>query len=502
MHKGRGAGVALWVVCLMLLVAPFPIAFHFYHRDVLPPRLGTPAADTVGIDLAGNGFPAGSGAAPIVLAYHDIGTDSSSKYTIAPEEFEAQMSALDAAGYRSITADQFLSYIDGANVPPHSVLITFDDGTSGLWTYADKILERHRFTAVSFLITRLVGTNQPYYLTWRQIAAMQDSGRWDFGSHTQDLHHRVRSTPAGVPGAALTQRKWLPEAGRTETHAEFIARIRADLAGSIDDLTAHGLPRPALFAYPFSENETGDGDGTSQDASTVVHSLFPVTFVNNAPMLTTSRRQSRNGVVNRIELTDTDTPQSLLDRLARTTTIPITDDIDLANAARWTDEAGNIADITVDGRTVRLAAPSATYARAAFAPRKTADWVEYTISATIAGLDPDANPTDTIAVRTGSPEQILVRVSRNFVTISRGAFSATEPLFESRLAASDRHRVDVHVGDRSTDITIDGTPLFSQLVSGPTEAATGGFTFAGDRRSTADPFAPFTGVAVLPDAVS
>ncbi|WP_182348406.1 polysaccharide deacetylase family protein [Tomitella gaofuii] len=490
----------------MILAAPFPIAFHFYHREVLPPRLSTPRADAAGIDLAGNGFPAGSGAAPIVLAYHDIAPNSSSKYSITPEAFEAQMSALDSAGYRTITADQFLRYIDGADVPPHSVLITFDDGTDGLWTYADKILERHRFTAVSFLITGLVGTNQPYYLTWQQIAAMQDSGRWDFGSHTRDLHHRISSTPTGEPGAALTRRKWLPAEGRAETQSEFLARIRTDLTGSIDDLTTHGLPRPELFAYPFSENEAGgdaeDGNGSSVDASTVVHALFRVSFVNNAPMLTTSRRQIRDGVVNRIELTDSDSPQSLLNRMRRTTTIPVTEDVDIADRARWIDETGQTADVTVDGRTVHLTATAATYARASFAPRKTADWTDYTISTTITGLDPDANPTDTIAVRTGSPEQILVRVSRSFVTVSRGEFSATEVLYESRLAASERHRVDVHVSDRSTDITIDGAPLYSHPVSGPPEAATGGFTFAGDRRSAADPFALFSGVAIRPDADS
>ena len=316
-EPGRGAGAVLWVVCLIVLIAPFPVAYHFNHRDTLPPRVSTPAAHVAPAGVASAGLPAGA-SAPVVLAYHNIASESPSKYSITPEAFEAQMAALAAAGYRSITADEFLDYVDGRPVPRRSVLITFDDGTDGLWTYADEILERHGFTGVSFIITGFVGTRRPYYLTWPQITAMRDSGRWDFGSHTRDLHRRVPIDATGTTGAALSRRRWLPEQDRTETAAEHVERVRGDLIGSIDDMTAHGLPRPQLFAYPFSEGVSTDsaaGD-TAHEASAVVHSLFRVSMVNNAPGLTASRRQARRGMVDRLELTDTDTPQTLLAKLA------------------------------------------------------------------------------------------------------------------------------------------------------------------------------------------
>ena len=136
--------------------------------------------------------PAGTGAEPVVLTYHDISPDAhGSDYVVSPKRFAAEMKMLHRAGYHTLGAADVLRYRQGGDVPPRSVVITFDDGTKGLWTYADPVLERYGFSAISFLITGRVGTHQPYYLTWPEVSRMQASGRWDFESHTHALHRKI-----------------------------------------------------------------------------------------------------------------------------------------------------------------------------------------------------------------------------------------------------------------------------------------------------------------------
>ena len=83
-------------------------------------------------------------------------------------------------------------------MPPHSVMITFDDGAKGVWQYADPVLARYDLHATAFIITGFVGTHAPYYMTWDEIAELHDSGRWDIEAHTHLGHVQVprRTTTA------------------------------------------------------------------------------------------------------------------------------------------------------------------------------------------------------------------------------------------------------------------------------------------------------------------
>ncbi len=246
------------LLSVALVAGIFAASFVYnWWVDNHTPQVTTPAGTIAPKDLAVyRAFAADAPAtppAPVVLTYHDLspGPDDG-RYTVTPDRFEAQMHMLSEAGYRSLTADQFVSYVQGKWQPQgRTVLVTFDDGTSGLWVYADKILERYGLHGVTFLITGSVGTNHPYYLTWRQAQQMHDSGRWDFGSHTAALHVRAPTESDGKDRPVLTNRLDLGE-GRVETLTAFKARVRADLTASKVAITDHGLPAPRLFAWPFS----------------------------------------------------------------------------------------------------------------------------------------------------------------------------------------------------------------------------------------------------------
>ena len=89
-------------------------------------------------------------------------------------------------------------------------MITFDDGATGVWQYADPVLKRLDMHAIAFIITGFVGTHAPYYMTWDQITELHNSGRWDMEAHTHLGHVQVPSDNNGNEGPFLTTGRGCP----------------------------------------------------------------------------------------------------------------------------------------------------------------------------------------------------------------------------------------------------------------------------------------------------
>jgi len=244
------------LIVLAVMAVPVGVGIRWWPSDV-GQRTTTPAAQLSASQLTAYANFASSEpvAAPLVISYHDIEPEgsSASPYTVSPAALEEHMAMLKAAGFTSITAEQMVAYLDGEPIPPRSVLITFDDGAKGIWRFADRILERHGFHATAFIITSSVGTRQPYYLTWHEMRRMRDSGRWDFGGHTDDGHRYIQGgSDDNDSGPYLLTREWLGDAGRLETLDEWRRRVTADLDASIARMADEGFERPLLFAHPFA----------------------------------------------------------------------------------------------------------------------------------------------------------------------------------------------------------------------------------------------------------
>jgi hypothetical protein len=135
-----------------------------------------------------------------VLNYHRVADNVNNPLTLSTEEFNEQMDYLYQHGYKDITPDDLLSYLQhGTALPDKSVLITFDDGYRDTYTNAYPILKKYGFTASVFLITDVVGHND-WYLNWEQVKEMHQAG-FVISSHT--LSHVPLTTVS--PGEALLQ---------------------------------------------------------------------------------------------------------------------------------------------------------------------------------------------------------------------------------------------------------------------------------------------------------
>jgi peptidoglycan/xylan/chitin deacetylase (PgdA/CDA1 family) len=136
-----------------------------------------------------------------VLMYHHLTETGGSSAVISAACFDAHMGALQAAGYTPITLEQACDYaILGIDLPELPVLITFDDGYMGNYTYAFPILQRYGFNAAIFVIGTSFGKNtykdtgEPITSHFGHDEAMEmvRSGLISIQSHSYDLHNVER----------------------------------------------------------------------------------------------------------------------------------------------------------------------------------------------------------------------------------------------------------------------------------------------------------------------
>ena len=106
--------------------------------------------------------------------------------SVRPAMFAQQMNLLAADGFHTMSIDDLAAAIlNGAPLPGHPIILTFDDGYEDFYTAAFPILSKYHLSATSFVITGKVGWGG--YLTWDQMRTMQATGLVQFESHT--VHH-------------------------------------------------------------------------------------------------------------------------------------------------------------------------------------------------------------------------------------------------------------------------------------------------------------------------
>jgi peptidoglycan/xylan/chitin deacetylase (PgdA/CDA1 family) len=180
-----------------------------------------------------------------VITYHDIG-DAKNPYTIKPHEFENQIKYLVQQGYTFLVpGDIHLFMHNKKKFPKKSVMITFDDGYKGVYTYGYPILKKYKVRVTLFVVCMFI--ERESFITFANLDEMVGSGMFFIGSHTYDSHHTYYYPK---------ENKTLPDTFRQigESEPAYQARILSDLTMSKEMLE---LMYPQLlintFAYPFGE---------------------------------------------------------------------------------------------------------------------------------------------------------------------------------------------------------------------------------------------------------
>lgn len=200
-----------------VVATPLPAA------PAVPSSIATPTA------FATAPAPGQAAIVPILMYHHiqDLASDASElrlTWTVAPQNFDAQMAFIAQRGFHTITMAQLVGQLkDNKPLPAKPIIISFDDGWEEQYAVAFPILKKNNLIGTFFVYTRPI--NHAQYMTWAQLQEMSAAGM-DIQPHTL-THPHLRALP---PDEALKE----------------IADSKSILE------TRLGKPMIA-FAYPFGE---------------------------------------------------------------------------------------------------------------------------------------------------------------------------------------------------------------------------------------------------------
>ena len=217
--------------------------------------------------------PEGTVELPILL-YHGIAEQERS-LNMPLDRFEEQMQAIHDAGYTTITVDDLDAMLDGKTpFPAKPIAITFDDARADSLRYADPVLARLRMRATMFVPTVRIADESVFSTDWESLRRLAATGRWEFQAHGHLAHDPIQVDEQGGLGEFLTNRQWLADEHRMESHDEFVARVEGDYAACRRLLTEN-IPRQRVvgYAFPFSEMGQLHG-GNDPEALTVNKTAF------------------------------------------------------------------------------------------------------------------------------------------------------------------------------------------------------------------------------------
>ena len=140
----------------------------------------------------------GKAAVVPILMYHHIQDLSGASelvetWTVAPGNFDAQMSLIAQRGFHAITMAQLVGQLrDGKPLPSKPIVISFDDGWAEQYTVAFPILKKHNLIGTFFVYTRPL--DHAAYLSWAQLQEMTAAGM-DIQAHTLTHPHLRELAP-------------------------------------------------------------------------------------------------------------------------------------------------------------------------------------------------------------------------------------------------------------------------------------------------------------------
>lgn len=166
-----------------------------------------------------------------ILVYHRFAEKCESPLCMPVDIFDQQMRYLKDNGYRVITMDRLLGFLQYRHaIPRKSVVINIDDGYRSIYNTAYPILKKYGFRATLFIYTDFVGASKSA-ITWDQLREMKSDG-FEVASHT--LSH-----------CDLTKRR---EGEDAKAHA---ARIKKELFVSKEIIDEELEQDTISIAFPY-----------------------------------------------------------------------------------------------------------------------------------------------------------------------------------------------------------------------------------------------------------
>ena len=218
------------------------------------PAPTVPAAPTPTAFVTG---PAPGKAAIIpILMYHHLqklpndATELRLTWTVAPENFDAQMALVAQRGFHAITMAQLVGQLkDGKPLPAKPIVISFDDGWEEQYAVAFPILKKYHLIGTFFIYTRPIG--HALYMTWAQLQEMSAAGM-DIQAHTL-THPHLRALPPDEAMKEISDSKSILETRLGKPIVAFAYPFGEYDAAVIDMLKRAGYQSAVTLAAGYNQ---------------------------------------------------------------------------------------------------------------------------------------------------------------------------------------------------------------------------------------------------------
>lgn len=134
---------------------------------------------------------------PVIL-YHRIMDNPNNQWTdTSAETFRQTMKYLNDNGYTTLSAEQYVSIMEGKETAPAKpILLTFDDGTPEFITNALPVLKQYNMKAVLFIVTDWIGGG--FSMTEEQLKSLAYEPSLSLENHTKTHDGAIWGTNGGV----------------------------------------------------------------------------------------------------------------------------------------------------------------------------------------------------------------------------------------------------------------------------------------------------------------
>ena len=206
----------------------------------------------------------------VVISYHDV-VDSTVtpdldiySQTITRGRLIEHFNLIALGGYQPVSLQQIIdAKAGGPPLPEKAVLLTFDDGYRSFYDIVFPLLKLYDFPAVQAVVGSWLdvpeGGRVPYgnitlprerFLTWDQVKTLDESPLVEIASHSYNLHYGVVGNPMGNEQGAAVTSIWNTRSSY-ESEAEYIARIRADMARTKQRFQEQIGSTPRIMVWPY-----------------------------------------------------------------------------------------------------------------------------------------------------------------------------------------------------------------------------------------------------------
>jgi peptidoglycan/xylan/chitin deacetylase (PgdA/CDA1 family) len=163
------------------------------------------------------------------VIFHEVSPYHLKAPCVSPDYFRDVLEMILVSSKKTVFASEAVAAVKNGNIPESGwVLLTFDDGETGILDYAHPLLQEYGMKGTAFVFTAGIDDGQPRHLSWDDLHSMYDSGIWEIHSHS-DYHHNLLKVDEEI--------------------------IAGELNESFRKLRTHGFIQDLYIAYPHGSQD-------------------------------------------------------------------------------------------------------------------------------------------------------------------------------------------------------------------------------------------------------